>query len=132
MTIRLTFLFSAIIFLNLFAVPTFGQVDSVIAQLSNSTAESFAGGMSGNGRFVVFESTGNVATENPRNTDGNSEIFLFDYAQRRIFQLTDTKSVLYHTQLPASFDNIRITIVNTRPVISNEGKWIALRSNGTA
>ena len=131
MTIRLTFLFSAIIFLNLFAVSTFGQVDSVIAQLSNSTAESFAGGMSGNGRFVVFESTGNVATENPRNTDGNSEIFLFDYAQRRIFQLTDTKSVLYDTQLPASFDNIRVTIVNTRPVISSDGKWIAFSSNAT-
>jgi len=25
---------------------------------------------------------------------GNREIFLYDYAQRRIFQITDTKSIL--------------------------------------
>ncbi|MFT3744577.1 MAG: hypothetical protein QM785_09785 [Pyrinomonadaceae bacterium] len=131
MTIRLTFLLSAILLINFLTTSTFGQVDSVIAQLTNSAAESFAGGMSGNGRFVVFESTGDLATENPRNSDGNSEIFLFDYAQRRIFQLTDTKSVLFNTQLSATFDNVRITIVNTRPVISNDGKWIAFASNAT-
>ncbi len=131
MTIRLTFLFSAFIFLNLFVSTTFGQIDSVIAQISNSASESFAGGMSGDGRFVVFESNGNIATENPRNIDGNLEIFLFDYAQRRIFQITDTKSVLFNTLLPASFNNIRVTIVNTRPVISNDGKWISFSSNAT-
>lgn len=131
MTIRLTFLLSAIVLLNLLTVSTFGQVDSVIAQLTNSASESFAGGMSGNGRFVVFESTGDLATENPRNSDGNSEIFLFDYAQRRIFQITDTKSVLFDTQAAATFNNVRITIVNTRPVISNDGKWIAFSSNAT-
>lgn len=66
------------------------QVDSAIGQITNSTVETFAGGISGDGRFVVFESTGNLATDNPRNTDGNREIFLFDYAQRRIFQITST------------------------------------------
>lgn len=105
--------------------------NSIIAQLSNAAVESFAGGISGNGRFIVFESTGDIATENPRNADGNSEIFLFDYAQRRIFQITDTKSVLFNTLAPATFDNVRITIVNTRPVISNDGKWIAFSSNAT-
>lgn len=88
--------------------------------------------MSGNGRFVVFESRGNIATENPRNADGNPEIFLFDYAQRRIFQITDTKSVLFDTTAsPLLFFNIRVDIVNTRPVISNDGKWIAFSSNAT-
>ena len=69
------------------------QVDSVVGQITNSTVESFAGGISGDGRFVVFESTGNLATENPRNTDGNREIFIFDYAQRRTFQITNTTSL---------------------------------------
>src|SRR5260370_8870770 len=59
--------------------------------------------MSANGRFVVTESTGDIATlkpcqtaatKSPNNTDGNLDLFLYDYAQRRIFQLTDTKSVL--------------------------------------
>jgi len=45
------------------------QVDSVIGQLTSSPVESFAGGISGDGRFVVFESTGNLATENPRFPD---------------------------------------------------------------
>ncbi|MDQ2746820.1 MAG: hypothetical protein M3T96_06130, partial [Acidobacteriota bacterium] len=58
------------------------QINSVIGQITNAAAESFAGGISGDGRFVVFESTADLATENPRNTDGNREIFLFDYAQR--------------------------------------------------
>lgn len=93
--------------------------------------ESFAGGMSGDGRFVVFESRGNVATVNPRNEDGNVEVFLFDYAQRRIFQITDTKSVLFDTTRAATFDNIRVAINNTRPVISNDGRWIAFGSNAT-
>ena len=34
-------------------------------------------------------------TPTPRNNeDGNREIFLIDYAQRRIFQITNTKNVL--------------------------------------
>ena len=69
------------------------QADSVIGQFTSSTQESFAGGVSGDGRLVVFESRGNIATENPRNSDFSNEIFIFDYAQRRIFQITDTKSV---------------------------------------
>ncbi len=111
--------------------PISAQIDSVIAQLSGQTGESFAGGISGDGRFVVFESKGNIATENPRNADGNIEIFLFDYAQRRIFQITDTKSVLFNPTLAATYDNVRVLIENTRPVISNDGKWIAFSSNAT-
>ncbi|MGB5012555.1 MAG: hypothetical protein WBO68_00885 [Pyrinomonadaceae bacterium] len=107
------------------------QVDSVLAQISNSETESFSGGMSGDGRFVVFESRGNIATENPRNSDNNSEIFIFDYAQRRIFQITDTKSVLSDPNGGITFSNVRVEIVNTRPVISNDGRWIAFSSNAT-
>ena len=129
-TFRLTFLFIIIATLGAFSTAS-AQVDSVIGQLSVSNAESFAGGMSGNGRFVVFESRGDLATENPRNSDNNIEIFLFDYAQRRIFQITDTKSVVRDPALGTTFNNIRVEIVNTRPVISNDGRWIAFSSNAT-
>ena len=108
------------------------QVDSVIGQVSSSlTAEVFAGGMSGDGRFIVFESSGDLATENPRNTDGNREIFLFDYAQRRIFQITNTKALLVDPTKAATFDNTKVDIVNIRPVISNNGRWISFGSNAT-
>lgn len=125
--------------LSLFAIITVfaafssisAQVETAIGQVSFSNSEAFAGGMSGDGRFVVFESRGNVATVNPRNADRNVEIFLFDYAQRRIFQLTDTKVVLIDTDEPITFDNVRVEITNTRPVISNDGKWIAFSSNAT-
>lgn len=130
MTFRLTFLFSLLVLL-MGASQAWAQIDSVIGQLSNSSNDSYAGTMSGDGRFVVFESRGNLATENPRNADGNVEIFLFDYAQRRIFQITDTKSVLFDPTAPAVFSNIRVEISNTRPVISNDGRWIAFSSNAT-
>jgi Tol biopolymer transport system component len=122
----------AIIITFIAVSPVFGQADTVLGQISTSSLESFAGGISGDGRFVVFESRGNIATVNPRNEDGNSEIFLFDYAQRRIFQLTDTRSVLVDLEeSPTTFSNIRVSIVNTRPVISNDGRWIAFSSNAT-
>ena len=107
------------------------QVDSVIGQLTSSAAESFAGGISGDGRFVVFESTGDLATENPRNADGNREIFLFDYAQRRIFQITNTTSLRITPANAFSATNTRVLITSTRPVISNDGRWIAFSSNAT-
>jgi uncharacterized protein (TIGR03437 family) len=126
------------IFFTLAIVALFGnlltasaQVDSVIGQLTNSTAESFAGGISGDGRLVVFESTANLATENPRNSDGNREIFIFDYAQRRIFQITDTTSLRANAANAFTQANITVLIVNVRPVISNDGRWIAFGSNAT-
>jgi uncharacterized protein (TIGR03437 family) len=89
--------------------------DPVVAQLTSSPAgfSSYAGDISANGRFVVFQSNGDVATEkiptknpdgttNPNarnNEDGNREIFLIDYAQRRIFQLTNTRNI---QKIPAS------------------------------
>jgi hypothetical protein len=108
------------------------QADSAVVQLSSSAYESFVGSMSGNGRFVVFESKGDLATENPRNADHNTEIFLYDYAQRRIFQITNTRSVLYDDkQTVESNPNIRIQITNSRPMISNDGRWIIFGSNAT-
>ncbi|HEX8734215.1 MAG TPA: hypothetical protein VF721_02760 [Pyrinomonadaceae bacterium] len=53
------------------------QVDSVIGQVTSSLNESYVGGLSGDGRFAVFESNGNLATENPRNADGNTEMWLY-------------------------------------------------------
>lgn len=130
-TLRHHFLFLFIVLFSL-TCPTFAQVDSLIGQVSNSGFESFAGGISGDGRFIVFESRGNLATENPRNEDGNLEIFLFDYAQRRIFQITNTKSVYYDDKAATEISsNVRVAIVNTRPVISNDGRWIAFSSNAT-
>jgi Tol biopolymer transport system component len=126
------FLFLAIIVFAANLSTVSAQADSVIGQITSSAQESFAGGISGNGRLVVFESTGNVATENPRNADGNREIFIFDYAQRRIFQITDTRSLLTDTTKAATNDNIKVAIVNLRPVISNDGRWIAFGSNANS
>ena len=127
--ILVTFVF---IFLCVNAVKISAQADTALGQITNSTSESFAGGISGDGRFVVIESRGNIATENPRNTDGNREIFLFDYAQRRIYQITDTKSVLTDTTVSATLNsNIKVEISNLHPVISTDGRWIAFASNAT-
>lgn len=72
-----------------------GTANPFIAQItSSSTQSSYAGDISGDGRFVVIESTGDIATENPDNADFNREVFLYDHAQRRIFQITHTKSAL--------------------------------------
>ena len=97
-----------------------------------------------NGRLVVFESNGDVATDRStdrNNADGNREIFIADYAQRRIFQITNTKNVPKPaasptpTPTPAPLrrlprqlqlllrlipSQIQIEISNNRPMISLE------------
>ena len=114
--------------------------DPFVSQITTSARDSFAGDISGNGRFVVIESTGDIATEKTaarNNADGNREIFLFDYAQRRIFQITNTTSARVNTASPAisatnpntDFSNIRVEVSNNRPSISNNGRWIAFSSN---
>lgn len=94
---------------------------------------SYASGISGNGRFVVIESDGDIATDRGparNNADGNQEIFLFDYAQRRIFQITNTKSALKNqTASPIDPANIEVQVVNLRPSISHDGRFIAFTSN---
>ncbi|HEX8557452.1 MAG TPA: hypothetical protein VF668_05095 [Pyrinomonadaceae bacterium] len=107
--------------------------------------DSFASDTSGSGRFVVIESSGDIATDRTpdvrdasgnlvsrgrNNADGNQEIFLFDYAQRRIFQITNTRSVLKDAAR-SSIDptNIDIQIVNLQPTISRDGRFIAFISN---
>ncbi|HYY99194.1 MAG TPA: hypothetical protein VE642_11410 [Pyrinomonadaceae bacterium] len=95
--------------------------------------ESFADDVSGNGRFVVIESAGDISTERTsarNNADGNQEIFLFDYAQRRIFQITNTKNALKNAAgSPIDQTNIDVRVVNLRPVISHDGRFIAFISN---
>jgi len=124
--------------------------DPFVAQVSHSARDSFAGDMSANGRFVVIESNGDIATDKSarNNQDGNREIFLYDYAQRRIFQITDTKSILKPpgtpsptptptptpspsptasptptatpSPTPVDNSNVAIEISNNRPIISLE------------
>ena len=104
----------------------------------NTSFNSLTSDISANGRFVVFTSNGNVATQNKRNADGNREIFLADYAQRRIFQITDTRNVPIPppspspspsptaspsptpTPIPTPADRtqVKIEIDNRNPVIS--------------
>ncbi|HEX6185788.1 MAG TPA: hypothetical protein VFZ44_18000, partial [Pyrinomonadaceae bacterium] len=95
--------------------------------------DSFAGDINGSGRFVVIESTGDIATDRSatrNNADGNNEIFLFDYAQRRIFQITNTTSVLKDTtKTPVDPTNIDVNVVNLQPSISRDGRWIVFLSN---
>ncbi len=95
--------------------------------------EAFAGDVSGDGRFVVIESSGDISTERSsarNNNDGNQEIFLFDYAQRRIFQITNTKNALKDTAAsPIDPTNIDVRVVNLRPVISHDGRYIVFVSN---
>jgi len=128
--------------------PASSTPDLFVTQVTNSARDSFAGDTSANGRFVVIESHGDVATEKTaarNNQDGNREIFLYDYAQRRIFQLTNTKSVLNPpgspsptpspspspsvspsptaspTPTPVDPTNVKIDVSNNRPMISLEG-----------
>jgi hypothetical protein len=81
--------------------------DPFVVQLTNNPNAAFStflGDTTANGRFVVFTSNGDVATERTdsrNNLDGNREIFLADYAQRRIFQLTNTKNVPNPTPTPS-------------------------------
>lgn len=96
-------------------------VDTFITQLTASTRNSFAGDISANGRFVVVESNGDISTEKTidgrNNADGNREIFLIDYAQRRIFQITNTTSVRIDTTktFTEATNNILYEISNNRP-----------------
>lgn len=142
--------------------------DAFVTQISSSTRDTFTGGISLNGRFVVFESTGDIATEkiptinpdgttNPNarnNEDGNREIFLYDYAQRRIFQITNTRSALRSTSAcptpsptptptatptptptpsPSPIPNcaIDVEVSNNQPSISSNGRWIVFNSNAS-
>ncbi len=119
--------------------------DPFVVQLTSSPTGfgSFGGDITANGRFVVFESNGDVATENPNNADGNREIFLADYAQRRIFQITNTKNVQKvpasptptptpsasptptPAPTPADPAQIQIEISNNHPIISSEPQLVA-------
>ena len=131
--------------------------DPFAIQLTSSPQgfASFAGDISANGRFVVFESNGNLDTQNPRNADANREIFLIDYAQRRIFQLTNTKNVQKPpasptptptptptpspapsptptpAPTPADPSLIKLEISNNRPMISFEPELVGGRRTYT-
>jgi uncharacterized protein (TIGR03437 family) len=138
-----------------------GSLASVSAQVSSPTPDPFAvqltsspvstfstlsSDISADGRFVVFTSNGDVATVNKNNADGNREIFLFDYAQRRIYQITNTRNVPIPASspsptptpspspsptaspsptptplpVPADRSQVKIEIDNRNPVISME------------
>ncbi len=109
------------------------QSDFFIGQLTASARDSAVRDISGDGRLVLFMSTGNHATElsNRNNSDNNSELFLYDYAQRRIFQITNTKSLLTDPTKAPTFDNIKVEILNVEAALSGDGKWIVFASNAT-
>ncbi|HEV3470558.1 MAG TPA: hypothetical protein VG148_14640 [Pyrinomonadaceae bacterium] len=104
-----------------------------------------ASDIDGSGRFVVIESNGDISTERTphvrnasgqivtrgrNNEDGNQEIFLLDYAQRRIFQITDTTSALVNPALsPVAASNIAVEVVNLRPQLSRDGRYLVFISN---
>lgn len=140
-----------------------GSLVSVAAQTSSPTPDPFTvqitntaaaftskmSDISADGRFVVFTSNGDVSTQKTldgrNNADGNFEIFLLDYAQRRIFQITNTRHVPNPASspsptpsptptpspapsptptpapTPADPTQIRIEIVNQSPMISLTG-----------
>ena len=140
---KFTFAFGAFWLLFIFCIvgasESSAQVDSLFGQITSSTANSFVRDISGDGRFVVIESTGDISTERDatrNNADGNTEIFLFDYAQRRIFQITNTRSLLNdNAGSSTNSANIAVDIANTRPVIANQlvnnELFIAFTSNAT-
>ncbi len=105
--------------------------------LGAADVNAYVGDINGNGRFIVFESKGDLATiapgqtaRTPGNADGNREIFLWDAAQRRIFQLTNTKSALVDdTKSPFVDTNVAVEVSNNRPQMSRDGKWIVFSSN---
>ncbi|HSS20920.1 MAG TPA: hypothetical protein VLL54_12670 [Pyrinomonadaceae bacterium] len=125
--------------------------DPFVAQVTSSPTSfvSVARDISANGRFVVFDSNGDLDTQNRRNADGNREVFLFDYAQRRIFQITNTKNVQKPPAsptptptptptpsptasptptvdpTPADPAQVKVEISSTRPVISLEPALMA-------
>ncbi|MFN2494054.1 MAG: TolB family protein, partial [Pyrinomonadaceae bacterium] len=133
--------------------------DAFVAQVTSSTAgvlsnpfASFAGDISGDGRFVVIESNGDIATEKTptrNNADGNREIFLLDYAQRRIFQITNTTNTQKlpasptptptpsasptpaPAPTPADYTNVDVEVSNNRPVLSANARWIVFSSNAS-
>lgn len=106
---------------------------------------SFAADIDGGGRLVVIESNGDISTERTphvrdasgqivtrgrNNEDGNQEIFLLDYAQRRIFQITDTTRALVNPNLsPLASVNIDVEVVNLRPQMSKDGRYVVFISN---
>ena len=121
--------------------------DSFVAQLTSANNQnSFAFGISGNGRFVVIVSEANLTPSDPanpsagrNNADGNREIFLHDYAQRRTFQITDTRSALVNpanppvpSGTPNDFSNIEVEVSNNRPFISHDGRYVVFTSNAYA
>ena len=121
-------------------VPTPPQTPAPVASPSPSPTpftatrrDTYAQDLSANGRFVVMESTGDIATNRSaerNNVDGNVEIFLFDYAQRRIFQITNTRNAVADpAQSPQAQANIVVDVRNLRPMLSRDGRFIVFASN---
>jgi Tol biopolymer transport system component len=132
--------FSFRLFISLFLIMAAGglfsaaaQADFFIGQITSSGANVAVRGISANGRLVLLQSNGDLATElaNRNNADGNTELFLYDYAQRRTFQITNTKSVLNDPTKAATFDNIKVELDNVEASFSADGQWVVFASNAT-
>ncbi len=103
---------------------------STVTQVTSSARDSFATDISGDGRLVVIESTGDIATGTKQNADGNREIFLYDNAQGTIVQITNTRSALNDaTKSATDATNIKVEVDNVKPVISGDGRFVVFGSN---
>ncbi|MGB7924920.1 MAG: carboxypeptidase regulatory-like domain-containing protein [Pyrinomonadaceae bacterium] len=116
--------------------PTPSPTPSNPVQLTSSNRDSFASDISGDGRYIVVASAGDIGTEmagtDSDNTDNNYEIFLVDFQTRITYQITHTRHALKNASgSTTDRDNIAIEIVNKKPVISHDGRWIAFGSNAT-
>lgn len=112
----------------------YAQSDSMFGKFISESSDITVQSISGDGRFVAFVSKGNhnTAGSNRNNSDGNSEIFLFDYAQRHIFQITNTKRLLNNPYGSSTDDaNIKVDIGSFEVNISNDGRWLVIVSNAT-
>lgn len=116
--------------------PTPTPTPSNIVQLTGEDRDSFATDISGDGRYIVFESEADLGSVeiagNKDNADRNREIFLRDFERRLTFQITHTKSALRDPNgSPTDRANILVEVSNNKPVISHDGRYIAFGSNAT-
>lgn len=59
-------------------------------QLTSSGADAFFRGQSVGGRYLAFESRGDLVPNLPGNTDGSQEVFVYDTTVERLYQITNS------------------------------------------
>src|SRR5262249_10838293 len=84
----------------------FDVANSALTQITNTTGTgNYPGAISGNGSRVVFFSNRNLTGSN---SDGNSEVFLYDRTSGSITQVSNTLPPAANYRAEISFDGNRI------------------------